>query len=1647
MATVLESSGFKYQITILALLAITLSLTIGLSSNESAVKNANEDTDKKPVPVFAEYEQSKVASRIYINQGKTKIVGWIAGDKSFNGKTVSISAKGLDKSVTVDANNCFVWKHGRMQNVPVTFSVGDLKKKVTLVADYHPSGNRFAYFVVDRTAYRPNQTLKFVCFLRKNDFGTFKPINNQSVSIEIRSTKKNTKATTIRGISDDFGRVEGEYTFTSADSLDDYRLSVSGFEGTTTIKLAEFRKAKVKLNIDTKIVDRKLKVNFQAVDFLENPVAGSNVSFEAKVTYNGNYSQTEKTLNADQFAMSSHSRPAKTKTLTDAHPDEKLLKKAGLVTTQSYIYSLPVAAAIEGEVEISDDGSGEYIIPLKRSWTQGGYSIDIKAVLLDYNGREQRASKNISLGGKVHDCDLVLKLPKEIYQTGETVNLKIEPTQDGEPVQVTGSIVVMRLSPKAPSIPSGFDGYGYGYGAYGSAFGYRNSLYSGRYSSRIKVNKDFDFNEATKRTLIDTELIDENAAKIELDEPGAYKLICMAKLPNGRELRNEIGCVVLAKDELPKLVIKLDKQEFNSDETLTGWIHSRVKDAKALLTLRDSSGIRHHETIQFENGIARIDWDFPTNMRYGFTVEALLSQKNRTYSAIEFARVVPLDRIVDLEVKHNEVYQPGEEIELEIAASSKQQMDLVVSVYDQSLLGIAADKSIDVKNYFLADERVAYRRTNDDLETYLDGITFKELVEKARKYIESNPLPDNRFYQMRQVVQNYDRLINSNSYGYCYGRDIPPLLEFAGFDVEGGNTLLGAYGYDWWFKFTKDREDEDPVSLFQVLSGSPGDGNGRINAEINVWLKNETIVFDYNRQVYANPSNQWQFGMQQGYGYGGRARGDARYSISGNSFLSNMGGASGQALFSAPVVMPNAGAAEQFGSNSDVTVRRDFSDAAYWNAKVRTDKNGKATVKFKLPDSLTNWQVSVVAVTPEMKVGQTTAKFRTFKPVMVWPMLPRTFTEGDVVSIYASVHNRTKVRQEMTVKLEAENGEILDDAMRTITLEPESNLPVYWRFQTTSPGFTQILMTAKCKAGSDASLKRLPVAPLAATQFVTASGFASQNAMIGVPDDVNLTDATCEVTLVPSLIDDAMDSLDYLVQYPHGCVEQTMSRFLPAIKVKGVLDKSGIKNKGLEERLPKVVDAGIKRLLELQKSDGGWGWHSSSQTHEMMTPYALYGLIEAEKAGYEIPNQSAVNSGVQRLQSYINQMRQDSQTADRMYCMYVFSQKHNLDVNRLDWISVLVDGKLANSQIPKNKDRKIGYVGYSKLRGYKPLSDYALALALEIAVQAKQNDLAARIVSQLRSRAKGGKHTAHWETARFSRWRDDPFEITAAVLKALVAYDVNDPLIPKILAHFSQTKRGKQWNSTKDTAMILYAICDYLNTQSYEPGQVRNFDVIVGNWSKSVEVNPNKITKVSVPTEKLQKGENKILFDGANAGMMYRAVLQYVQQGDSIKAAAEGVEITRKYFLLDEEGKKVRELTSGDKIPRGSYLLSEVTATHLEQNEMTYVLIENPKPSCCEILPKEDRRFNANSTRFALREDKTFGVAYHHERTPKTLIDRCVLHAELAGEYFVAPARVELMYNTLEHGHTEAFKLQVSDESEKDASKAGVRSQKHSQIQ
>jgi hypothetical protein len=160
--------------------------------------------------------------------------------------------------------------------------------------------------------------------------------------------------------------------------------------------------------------------------------------------------------------------------------------------------------------------------------------------------------------------------------------------------------------------------------------------------------------------------------------------------------------------------------------------------------------------------------------------------------------------------------------------------------------------------------------------------------------------------------------------------------------------------------------------------------------------------------------------------------------------------------------------------------------------------------------------------------------------------------------------------------------------------------------------------------------------------------------------------------------------------------------------------------------------------------------------------------------------------------------------------------------------------------------------------------------------------------------------------------------------------------------------------------------------------------------------------------------------------MMYRVTLRYWAAGRNVTPGDHGIRVRRHYWLLDEKGRREKELQSGAEVPRGAYLESVIEAQPDDPGgTMRYVLVENPRPAGCEVVPVDDSRFEHSGTACLLREDREKLVAYHHDETQGQIVDRCILHAEMAGDFLVSAAHVEMMYQTDVRGHSGTFHFRV----------------------
>ena len=109
-------------------------------------------------------------------------------------------------------------------------------------------------------------------------------------------------------------------------------------------------------------------------------------------------------------------------------------------------------------------------------------------------------------------------------------------------------------------------------------------------------------------------------------------------------------------------------------------------------------------------------------------------------------------------------------------------------------------------------------------------------------------------------------------------------------------------------------------------------------------------------------------------------------------------------------------------------------------------------------------------------------------------------------------------------------------------------------------------------------------------------------------------EVTLETSYLPPL--DLEKRLDYLIHYPHGCLEQTLSVAMPQLYLKDLVRLDERQTRRIEEH----IKAAIQKMTGFQMTNGAFSyWPGDRLWHEWTTSYAGYFLLEAQRLGYHVP--------------------------------------------------------------------------------------------------------------------------------------------------------------------------------------------------------------------------------------------------------------------------------------------------------------------------------------------------------------------------------------------------------------------------------------------
>jgi alpha-2-macroglobulin len=693
-------------------------------------------------------------------------------------------------------------------------------------------------------------------------------------------------------------------------------------------------------------------------------------------------------------------------------------------------------------------------------------------------------------------------------------------------------------------------------------------------------------------------------------------------------------------------------------------------------------------------------------------------------------------------------------------------------------------------------------------------------------------------------------------------------------------------------------------------------------------------------------------------------------------------------------------------------VRKEFPDAVYWVGDLVTDTNGEARIQVTYPDALTTWRVTARGATADTRVGQAIGRTTVTKDLIARVITPRFLTEGDEVGVPLIVHNYLPGTKTIRLSLEASGLRAKSPASapaRPVTLAPNSEARLDWRFSAEKAGTASVTGKAIADTDSDAVELSLPVLPFGLRRELGKSGSFSNGgkatANLTIPSESNPAARTIQVSLAPSLAGSLLGALDFLTGYPYGCTEQTLSAYLPTLVVARTMAQLKLEPTERLTQVDRYATAGLKRLLDYQHEDGGWGWWKTDENEPFMTAYATFGLLETRSAGYKVPDDRIANGLAALVRLYRKYPR--AVPALKAYMVYILARARAEKIEPASLEEGPFDLAAALSEVWGARDR---------------LTPYGRAILL-LTLNAASDGRAGELARELLAEAKQEGDLAWWPTDHdplLDDWADTTVEATATAVQALVVHQPRSPVLEAAVRYvLANRQSGMYWFSTKQTAMVLYGLTAYMRARG-ETGAPATVQVAVnGTPLPPVAFDAKALTAPDpvVLTAAGREGANTVTVNASGGAVYWSASAQYFDTRTPIeRTGGRKLAIARDYFALSavEVGRKIvyRDTPFSGTAKPGDLVLVHIAVAG--SSDWNYLLVEDPLPAGAEpiaddsLYPLEKQRPRRWSDRRELRDNR---VVFFQDALSQGRIDLWyLLKIVTPGVFRAMPAQVAPMY-------------------------------------
>ncbi|WP_432222864.1 alpha-2-macroglobulin family protein [Flavobacterium sp. TMP13] len=658
-----------------------------------------------------------------------------------------------------------------------------------------------------------------------------------------------------------------------------------------------------------------------------------------------------------------------------------------------------------------------------------------------------------------------------------------------------------------------------------------------------------------------------------------------------------------------------------------------------------------------------------------------------------------------------------------------------------------------------------------------------------------------------------------------------------------------------------------------------------------------------------------------------------------------------------------------------------FKPVVIYLGPFKLEKGQARTHQVTLPKYIGSVRTMVVAGDATTSAYGSIEKATAVRsPLMVLATLPRKISPSEKVTIPVTVFATEKNIKNVKVQIKTSNGlRVVGSAIQNVSFEQPDEKMAYFNLAVgslTGIAKVQIIATSGAEKSSyDVEIDMTNPNPVTNTYTdVILEPNSTKTISWKTFGVAGSNKAKLEVSSMPTI--NLNGRLQFLIQYPHGCVEQTTSAVFPQLFLNDVADIDANR----QQLIQKNVTAGITRLGSFQLANGGLPyWQGNAIADDWGTSYAGHFLIEAEKKGYVLPiNFKSKWLSYQKKEAkkwrFEPRYGNDLAQAYRLYTMALAGSSDLSSMNRL-------------------RETK-GISNETKLR---------LAAAYVLAGQ-KSAATSLLLSSKIDDDSSSYQHYYYGSSDRNR----------AMALETLLLLDLKQKAF-EMATKLAKSMASDQWMSTQTTAYSLYAMSKFaLNNGP------KGIDLQFSKEGKAQTIKTGK--SMADRTLAVKYGANSLTLKNNKKNTIYIRVLNTgilpIGQENVIQSnlAAAIVFKNRKGSVIDVS-----------KIAQGTEFIAEVKVRNQSNERLENVALTQILPSGFEIVNTRFTDYGEATNNTAdyidIRDDRTnfyFGLKAGEAKTFTIL-----LNASYLGNYYMPGLQCEAMYDHTFLARTKGFWVEV----------------------